>query len=96
MKKSTKKTPATHSKGYDFSKGKRGSVLAQPGKTRITMWIDTDVLAAFREAAEREGRGYQTAMNDALRTAVHLHGATIEERIRAVVREELAQYTKAS
>jgi uncharacterized protein (DUF4415 family) len=52
---------------YDFSKGKRGAVVPQTGKTRITIYIDDDVLEAFRGRADASGRGYQTMMNDALR-----------------------------
>jgi len=29
---------------YDFSKGKRGAVIATTGKTRITIYLDDDVL----------------------------------------------------
>ena len=29
---------------YDFSKGKRGAVIVPTGKTRITIYIDTDIL----------------------------------------------------
>ena len=50
---------------YDFSKGKRGPVIPHRGKTRITIWVDTDTLNWFKDMAEREGCGYQTAMNDA-------------------------------
>ena len=85
-----KPTKAASPETYDFSAGKRGAVFSHHGKTRITMYIDDAVLAAFRDAAEREGRGYQTAINDALRAAV-VSGATVEERLRAVVREELAR-----
>ena len=48
---------------YDFRQGKRGAVLPQPGKTRITIYIDDDVLEAFRQRAEQQGSGYQTMMN---------------------------------
>jgi hypothetical protein len=34
---------------YDFSKGKRGPVLPNKGKTRITIFIDTDILEWFRD-----------------------------------------------
>ena len=36
-------------KEYDFSKGKRGAVIASAGKTRITIMLDDDVLEAFRK-----------------------------------------------
>jgi uncharacterized protein (DUF4415 family) len=55
---------------YDFSKGKRGPVIPQKGKTRITIFIDTDILEWFRDEAEREGRGYQTEINQALRNYI--------------------------
>ena len=45
-------------KEYDFSKGKRGPVIRQRGKTRITIHLDDDVLEAFRERADAAGRGY--------------------------------------
>ena len=38
-----------HEKAYDFSKGKRGAVLPPaPHKTRITIRLDADVIAWFR------------------------------------------------
>ena len=40
------------------------------GKTRVTMYLDNDVLIRFREAAESEGVGYQTLINQALREVV--------------------------
>lgn len=55
---------------YDFSKAKRGPVKAATGKTRITIYLDDDVLAHFRDAATREGLGYQTAINRTLRNAM--------------------------
>ncbi len=53
---------------YDFSKGKRGALLPQRGKTRISIFIDNAVLQAFRAEAEKRGTGYQTMMNEALRS----------------------------
>ena len=55
---------------YDFSKGKRGAVIASPGKTRITIMLDDDVIEAFRSRAENAGTGYQTLINAALREAI--------------------------
>ena len=54
-------------KKYDFSKGKRGAVIPQKGKTRISIFIDNTVLDEFRARADKAGTGYQTMMNDALR-----------------------------
>ncbi|HEY9658410.1 MAG TPA: BrnA antitoxin family protein [Allocoleopsis sp.] len=54
---------------YDFSQGKRGAIdPTPPGKTRITIWLDDEVLEWFRDQAHRSGGGnYQTMMNEALR-----------------------------
>ena len=90
MSKTPSKAKKPRTKAYDFSKGKRGPIFSQRGKTRITICIDTDVLNAFRDEAEREGRGYQTAINEALRAAVVRDQVPIEERFRGVMREELA------
>jgi len=52
---------------YDFSKGERGAVIPQTGKTRLTIYIDDEILEAFREMADNAGMGYQSMMNQALR-----------------------------
>ena len=79
---------------YDFSKGRRGAVIASPGKTRITIMLDDDVIAAFRKQAEAQGAGYQTLINSALRE--HLEKSKpgksqplTAEVLRRVLREEL-------
>lgn len=75
---------------YDFSKGKRGPVVPQPGKTRITIYIDDDVLEEFRERADASGRGYQTMINEALRAYLDKASRPVdEETLRRVIREEL-------
>ena len=79
-------------KTYDFRKGKRGPVLPlPPGKERITIRLDTDILEYFRDAVERAGGGnYQTLINNALRS--YIGGAqepAFEETLRRVIREEL-------
>jgi uncharacterized DUF497 family protein len=77
-------------KEYDFSKGKRGPVIRQRGKTRITIHIDNDVLEAFRERADAAGRGYQTMINEALREHLGRAGDRVDaDTIRRIVREEL-------
>lgn len=55
---------------YDFSKAKRGAVKSPAGKTRITIYLDDDLLEHFREVATREGLGYQTVINRTLRAAM--------------------------
>lgn len=82
-------------KEYDFSKGKRGPVLPQKGKTRITIFIDTDILEWFRDEAEREGRGYQTEINQALRNYIKQDKRSLQEIVREAVREELVVLKKA-
>jgi uncharacterized protein (DUF4415 family) len=75
---------------YDFRQGKRGAVIPQPGKTRITIYIDNDVLDAFRTRAENSGTGYQTMMNQALREYLDKSSTLLDElTLRRVIREEL-------
>jgi len=81
---------------YDFSKGKRGAVIPNKGKTRITIFIDTDILEWFKYEAERGGRGYQTEINQALRNYIKQDKRPIQEIVREVVRRELKVIKKAS
>jgi len=81
---------------YDFSKGKRGPVIPNKGKTRITIFIDTDILEWFRDEAEREGRGYQTAINQALRSYIRQDRRPIQDIVREAVSKELKIIKKAS
>lgn len=77
-------------KAYDFSAGRRGAVLRTKGKTRITIHLDNDVLAAFRERADAAGRGYQTMINEALRQSLgEAKRMPSADTIRRIVREEL-------
>jgi uncharacterized protein (DUF4415 family) len=79
---------------YDFSQGKRGAVIPlPPGKERITIRLDTDILDWFRQQATAQGGGnYQTMINQALREYMLNRQAPLEELVRRVVREELAHY----
>ena len=45
-------------------------------KTRITIYLDDEVLEAFRGDSERSGKGYQTLINAALRS--RLEGARLK------------------
>ena len=75
---------------YDFSKGKRGAVIAQTGKTRITIYLDDDVLEEFRERSDSTGRGYQTMINEALREHLGRAQQPIDANtLRRIIREEL-------
>ncbi|NJL27900.1 MAG: BrnA antitoxin family protein [Thermoanaerobaculia bacterium] len=86
-------------KEYDFSGAKRAKdvphlarlqAAVSAGKTRITIFLDDDVLTAFRTRAEREGKGYQTLINAALRAAIAPEQAPVTvEALRRVLREEL-------
>ena len=80
-------------KGYDFSQGKRGAVIPQTGKTRITIYLDDTIVDRFKSQSEKTGKGYQTLINEAL----SLHAGLTEkpltpELIRKIVREELAAH----
>jgi uncharacterized protein (DUF4415 family) len=78
-------------KEYDFSKAKRGAVVPTTGKTRITLYLDNDVLEHFRVVSEQTGRGYQTLINEMLKTQIgHAQQALTPEVVRRIVREELA------
>jgi uncharacterized protein (DUF4415 family) len=81
-------------KQYDFSKAKRGAVLkSPPGKTRITIRLDDDILQWFRDQAHAEGGGsYQTLINLALREYVSSRSEPLEDTFRRVLREELPKY----
>ena len=74
---------------YDFSRGKRGAIVpTPPGKTRITIRIDDDVLEWFRKRVHEAGGGnYQTMINQALREHVGGHVAPLEETLRRVLRD---------
>ena len=80
-------------KQYDFSRGTRGAVLRAPGKERITIRIDADVLHWFRAKVHAAGGGsYQSLINDALRRHVEAADEDLAGTLRGVVREELARY----
>lgn len=76
---------------YDFSSARRGALdPLPPGKTRITIRIDDDLLDWFRQQVNAMGGGnYQTLINQALREYVRGQNETLEEILRRVVREEL-------
>jgi hypothetical protein len=81
---------------YDFSKGKRGAVIPQKGKTRISIFIDNAVLDEFRARAEKSGAGYQTMMNEALKRYLSESDAPVTEKVlREILRQELPEYAGA-
>ena len=76
---------------YDFEEAEQGAIVQpQPGKTRITIRIDTDVLNWFRDQVHRAGGGnYQTRINEALREYVQYRDEMFERVLRKVIREEM-------
>ncbi len=81
---------------YDFAKGKRGAVVPQKGKTRISIFIDNAVLDAFRSRAEQAGTGYQTMMNDALRNYLSESDQPVTAKVlRQVLRQEIPEYLRS-
>ncbi|UCH20316.1 MAG: BrnA antitoxin family protein [Deltaproteobacteria bacterium] len=81
-------------KEYNFKNAKRGQVVPQKGKTRITIYLDADVIEEFRARADEAGYGYQTMINEALRQYLEKGEKPLnEEVIRQVIREELDRVT---
>jgi uncharacterized protein (DUF4415 family) len=78
-------------KEYDFSKGKRGPIRSNKGKTRITIYLDDDILDAYRTKGEQVCRGYQTLINEALRETLNKKPALDAKTLRRILREELAK-----
>jgi len=80
---------------YDFSGARRGVLdPLPPGKTRITIRLDDDVLEWFRAQVEAAGGGnYQSLINAALRDHIGHAVEPIEDTLRRVVREELDRRT---
>jgi uncharacterized protein (DUF4415 family) len=78
-------------KEYDFGKGRRGAVLrVPPGKTRVTVRLDKDILDWFRLQVEDAGGGnYQTLLNEALRNFMRQKQESLETTLRRVIRDEL-------
>lgn len=76
---------------YDFSNAKRGAIVSvSAGKTRITIRIDEDVLAWFKDQVHQSGGGnYQSLINSALRDYIAHAKEPLEDTLRRVLREEL-------
>ncbi len=79
---------------YDFGGANRGPVVKpNPGKTRITIRLDNEILDHFRNIANEAGEGsYQTMINNALKE--HIKGTEYTEdkiirAVRSTIREEL-------
>jgi uncharacterized protein (DUF4415 family) len=76
---------------YDFSKGKRGAVVkVAPGKEKITIRLDSEIVNWFRNMVDSAGGGnYQTLMNQALRDYIEGKTPKMEDTFRRILREEL-------
>ena len=74
---------------YNFTRARRGPLVPKtPGKTRVTIRLDNEILDHFQNLVDQAGGGnYQTLMNDALRE--YIRGARLEAVVRAAVREEV-------
>ena len=72
---------------YDFSRGKRGAVLSSRGKTRITIYLDDEIVKAFKAESERTGKGYQTLINESLAQ----HARVAEKPVTAAQMREILQ-----
>ena len=65
-----------------------------PGKTRITIRLDNDVIDHLQGAVDHAGGGnYQTLINNALRE--YIRGTRLETVIRRAVREEVGAMKEA-
>lgn len=61
-----------------------------PGKTRITIRLDNEVLDWFRDQVEARGGGsYQTMINNALREYIQRGGEELGTYLRHIIRDEL-------
>jgi len=77
-------------KEYEFSKARRGAVVGLAGKTRITIYLDNEIVQEFKKQAEKTGKGYQTLINEALKMYLGNKQKTLTaDVVRKIVREEL-------
>ncbi len=83
---------------YDFSEGKRGAILPSKGKTRITIYIDDNILEKFRSRAEQAGTGYQTMINDALKEYLSKGSEkpVTESTLRRILQEEFPKIAQVA
>lgn len=77
---------------YDFSKGRPGQAVPTKGRTRTTIYVGDQILAAFKAESVKQGIGDQTLSNDAR----HLLGGHRFFRSTDVPRERLASFAKSS
>jgi len=84
-------------KEYDFSTAKRAQDVphlaklqeeAATGKTRITIYLDDDIVSWFKTKANEVGGNYQTMINRELKRIIS-DDKPLKEIIREAIREEL-------
>jgi uncharacterized protein (DUF4415 family) len=84
-------------KEYDFSNAARAKDVPHlvklqaennKGKTRITTYLDNDVVEWLKTRGESENKGYQTVLNELLRKQLTPE-KPLEDVLRQVIREEL-------
>lgn len=66
---------------FELSSASSTASRAVKRKTRITIYLDDEVLQKFRSLSEQSGKGYQTLINAALRTRLappRIEGALAE------------------
>lgn len=77
-----------------ISKPKRLDKLStgsKDSKNRVTIYFDADIVSRFKKMSEREGVGYQTLMNDALRRIVD---GMVENEEKQNLKEDLLKDKK--
>ena len=68
-------------------------MISPLGKTRITIYLDDEILQQFKLRSEKSGKGYQTLINEALKAHVSSGEEVLSpELVRKIVREELASH----
>jgi uncharacterized protein (DUF4415 family) len=84
-------------KEYDFSQAMKVKDVPHlvklqsenAGKTRITTYLDSDLVEWLKIRSKAEHKGYQTILNELLRQSVTPVKIIDEETLRKVIREEL-------
>ena len=79
---------------FDFTNAKRGAVADSHGKTRITIFLDNEVLEHFRRVAQQNGRGYQTEINAQLRKLVSAPSPDVEAIVVETLKDSLNDLAK--
>ena len=70
---------------------KRIAGRAVQPKKRVTIYLDAGLVDEFKRMAG--ARGYQTVINDTLKSS--LHQASLEAMLRRLIREELSSHNTA-